>query len=140
MGRLRGWMALPWSERATMLLLLLELPLVSLLLRMAGYVRFRRWLEGLSRRAATRPASAVELREAHRLAELASIAGARGAVNATCLRQALLVYWRLRRRGFQPALRIGVRREMGVFDAHAWVELEGEPLAQPKLAHVPFPA
>lgn len=138
MDRLRGWLALPRRERRIVLCLLLELPLVAALLRVAGYVRSRRWLEMLSERSMRRPATALELQQAHRLAELAAIAGARGAFAASCLRQSLLVYWRLRRQGFAPCLRIGVRKDAGAFDAHAWVELQGEALAQPGLMHVAF--
>lgn len=42
----------------------------------------------------------------------------------TCLRQCLLIGYRLRRR--DPVLRIGVRRdERGVFQAHSWLEFAG---------------
>lgn len=56
----------------------------------------------------------------------------------TCLRQALAVHWLLRRRGLQPELRFGVDRIDNAPDMHAWVELEGVPLAQPQLRHRAF--
>lgn len=140
MGRMHGWRALPWRERLILMRLLAELPLVALSLRVAGYVRCRSWLERLSERSPRRLADPIQLQRAHRLAALAAIAGAHGVVSASCLRQALLVYWRLRRQGFAPSLQIGARRQEGAFDAHAWVELQGEALAQPRLSHVPFQA
>ena len=59
-------------------------------------------------------------------------------IAATCLRQALLVHWLLRRRGFSPELKLGVRKQADAFDAHAWVELQGVALGQGELTHVPF--
>jgi hypothetical protein len=46
---------------------------------------------------------------------------------STCLCQALALSWMLRRRGFRPALRIGVARRRGRLAAHAWVEGAGLP-------------
>ena len=137
--RLRAWWNLPSAEKLGFLWILIGLPMVSLLLRLAGYVRARCWLERLSSRASPRRASAADLQAAERLAQLIDIAGRRGLVNATCLRQALLIHFLLRRRGFSPELKIGVRREQARLDAHAWVELQGMALGQPKLAHQPFP-
>jgi hypothetical protein len=59
-------------------------------------------------------------------------------VTATCLRQALLLHWLLRRRGLQPELRIGVRKQGEALDAHAWMELDGHPLQSSPVAHSPF--
>jgi hypothetical protein len=41
---------------------------------------------------------------------------------ATCLTKALALHILLRRAGFQSRIHIGVRREDGRFEAHAWVE------------------
>jgi hypothetical protein len=68
--------------------------------------------------------------DAQRIAELANIAGRHGAWQNTCLRQALTVQWWLYRRGLPAQLRIGARRVGNQLDAHAWVELDGVPLAQ----------
>ncbi len=138
-GRLRAWWELPGSERTTLLMLLVVLPLVSISLRIAGYVRTRRMVEALSPVNSPRVADASDISSAERLAHLAAIAGRRGAISATCLRQSLLLYGWLRRRGFAAELKIGVRKHDGAFDAHAWVELEGVALGQAELAHRPFP-
>jgi hypothetical protein len=73
------------------------------------------------------------------LSPTSPFAAVRGALPATCLRQSLLIYWLLRRRGFDPELKLGVRKEQAGFDAHAWVELQGVALGQADLAHSPFP-
>lgn len=122
-GRLRGWRALTWRERAQFAALVPALAFVHVALAVLGYVRTRRMLERLSARSPRRQPDAADLAHAHRLAELAAIAGRHGLVTATCLRQSLVVYVWLRRRGLDPELKIGVRKEGEAFDAHAWVEM-----------------
>lgn len=132
------WCSLTWDERGLLAGLMLGLPILAGMLRLFGVFRTRRWLERASTQAGIRRADTDDLHRAERLAQLAEIAGRRGALTITCLRQALMVYWRLRRRGFAPELKIGMRSQDGVVDGHAWVELEGMALNQPNLTHVPF--
>jgi len=84
------------------------------------------------------PTTPGELQQAERLAQLASIAGRRGVAPARCLSQALLLRALLRRRGLDAVLQVGVRKDAGEFDAHAWVELDGHTLAQAPLQHLPL--
>ena len=56
------------------------------------------------------------------MGELVNTAAWRGLYDATCLRRSLVLWWLLRRRGIDSALRIGVRMEDGEFMSHAWVE------------------
>lgn len=132
------WVSLPWGERVLLLGLLLGLPVIAAMIRVLGVFQTRRWLERWSSQREVRTADAGELRSAERLAELAAIAGRRGVITITCLRQAMMVYWLLRRRGFVPELKIGMRSENGVVDGHAWVELQGQALNQPNLTHLAF--
>jgi hypothetical protein len=46
--------------------------------------------------------------------------------NSTCLVRALAASRLLAQNGYQATLHIGVKRTAGVFDAHAWVEYNGE--------------
>ena len=135
---LRQWWALPARERRMLLMLALLQPLISLALHLRGYRRTQDWLERHSRHPGPRVATTQELADAQRTAELAAIAGRRGPVATTCLRQALAVYWVLRRRGLQPQVRFGVDRIGATADMHAWVELDGVPLAQPQPRHAAF--
>lgn len=125
-----------------MLLLLAALqPAISASLRTLGYARTRVLMERNSRGAGSSTADAKALGDAQRLAELARIAGRHGLVETSCLRQSLAVYWLLRRRGFKPELKLGVDQIRGALpDMHAWVELQGRALAQPKLRHAAFSA
>ena len=106
-----------------LLQLFLLLALVQACLKVAGYARTRRWCEQLGDAPQCRIATAADIADARRLAELTDIAGRHGLVRATCLRQALVVTTLLRRRGFDAQLRIGVQRDGEPFAAHAWVAL-----------------
>ena len=119
---------------------MLGLPVIAAALRLFGYVKTRRWLEHYSRTDRARMPTPGEFSAAMDLAQLAAIAGRHGPIRATCLRQSLLVYWLLRRRGLMPELKIGVRKQELVVDAHAWVELAGQALAPAAITHLPFPA
>ncbi len=138
MGGLRQWLGLPSHERRLLLALALLQPVISLGLRLRGFRRMQAWLDWLGTQATPHRASPGEMATAERLAQLAAIAGRRGPVATTCLRQALAVQWMLRRRGLSPELRFGVDRIGETPDMHAWVELEGVPLAQPQLRHRAF--
>jgi len=124
MKAMRRWWALKDGDRLRLPMLMLALPLASLTLRLAGYKRTRRLVEWLSGHRHPRAANQQDLETAHRLAQLAAIAGRRGPVQATCLRQALVVYGMLRLRGLRPEFKFGVRGEGDGIGAHAWVELE----------------
>lgn len=136
--RLRQWRALPSAERRQLLLFAVVQPGISLSLRVRGLRRTQAWLERHSQRSEPHSASDNELAAAQRTAELAAIAGLRGPFSATCLRQALAVYWMLRRRNLQPHLRLGVARIGPTPTMHAWVELSGIPLAQPSTRYLAF--
>ncbi|MDB6162677.1 MAG: hypothetical protein JWL98_109 [Xanthomonadaceae bacterium] len=125
------WHALPWSDRRQLLAMVLLLPLIDLLLRVAGLRRTQRLL-GLDDTSgvALLPVSAASIAEGQRLARLANVAGRRGVYTTTCLRQALAVQWWLRRRQLPAELRIGARTESGILHAHAWVVLGDIALGQ----------
>ncbi|HEX7185269.1 MAG TPA: lasso peptide biosynthesis B2 protein [Thermoanaerobaculia bacterium] len=56
----------------------------------------------------------------------------------TCLPRALGLRWLLGRAGFAADLRIGVRREGDQLLAHAWVELDGQPVGEAQGEPSPF--
>ena len=138
MSGLRQFRALPAPEQRLLLLLMLLQPAISAALRLRGYRRTRHWLERRSQHPTPHSASATELAAAERVATLAGIAGRRGPMATSCLRQSLAVLWVLRRRGLQPELKFGVDRIGESADMHAWVELEGVRLAQPRMRHAAF--
>lgn len=106
------------------------LPIIDLGLRRRGLQQTQAWLTRWRGARPAHPCSPAELEDANTLATLAAIAGRRGLYANTCLRQALAVHWWLWRRGLRPQLHVGALRVGDTLDAHAWVELDGVPLAQ----------
>jgi len=48
----------------------------------------------------------------------------------TCLEKSLALWWLLRRHRIQANLRIGARKDAEVFEAHAWVDVDGMILSE----------
>jgi hypothetical protein len=141
MGRsLARWRALTGQQKLQLMLLAVALPVTGALIRVFGFQRAAKICARAGGEAPLRPCTAQDLEQAQAYARLAGIAGRRGPVTTTCLRQSLVVRAWLRRRGLDAQLRIGVRKNGAVMDAHAWVELDGVPLAQPNLGHAAFQA
>jgi len=68
---------------------------------------------------------------ADRIASLVGVAGRHAWRRPTCLEEALVLAWTLRRGGRAAVLRIGVTREGGRLRAHAWLEQGGRVLRGP---------
>jgi hypothetical protein len=63
-----------------------------------------------------------------RTAQLVVIAAQNLPFASSCLPNSLVLGWLLRREGICTELRIGVRRDHGKFQAHAWIEHQGLPV------------
>ena len=126
---------LPWQEKTLLAWFIFCLSWVSFSIRFFGYLRTRRSLSRFITQADLHQADAAELVRAQRTAELIAIAGRHGLINATCLRQSVLLEYWLQRQHLAAAIKIGVRKAGDLFDAHAWVELNGVALAQDDLEH-----
>lgn len=50
----------------------------------------------------------------------------------TCLRRGIVMYHLLRRAGRPVGLHIGVRKDQGVLQAHAWLVRDGRPYLEPE--------
>lgn len=130
--RLRRFLALRPRERRLFIGAWLALPVIDLMLRGMGFQRTQRLIgrgAALCSRSEVQAAGPEAVDVAEAKADIISIAGRYALANGTCLRQALLLWGLLRRCGQTPELRIGVRTK-DAFAAHAWVELDGEPLGQ----------
>ncbi|HPW32462.1 MAG TPA: lasso peptide biosynthesis B2 protein [Arenimonas sp.] len=134
-SRLKKWRALAFREKMLFLMFIFCLPLVAFAIRYFGYLRTRHFLSRFVSRNTLHQADATELAQAQRKAELLSMAGRHGWISATCLRQSVLLEFLLQRKGLAAEIKIGVRKQDALFDAHAWVELNGIPLAQDDLEH-----
>jgi hypothetical protein len=76
------------------------------------------------RRGTTAPTLPVD-----RIQWLVAVAGRRSWRRPTCLQEALVLAWVLRREGHATRLRIGVTRQGGRLQGHAWLEHDGRMLA-----------
>lgn len=135
----RGWSGLPPGERALAGRLALLLPLIDLSLRLLGFQRTWGWLVRFVPASAPNVADPGDFKFAQRAAHIARAVGARSPWRTTCLRQALVLWLLLRRRGLDAQLKIGVIRREAPFMAHAWVELAGVPLDPEVPAGAVFP-
>src|SRR5438093_10038188 len=57
--------------------------------------------------------------------------GGRLLVSSNCLERSLAMYHVLSRAGATPALVLGTRRDGAALAGHAWIELDGNPFAEP---------
>lgn len=80
------------------------------------------------------------LRRARNIAEVVRAAGRHGPTGYSCLRESLVLWHLLRRSGIRSQLRIGVRKDGGNLDAHAWVECQGLVLNDNDDVHVRYAA
>ena len=78
------------------------------------------------------------LKLAECIARLASAAAARLPFQTSCLEQSIALCWMLQRRGMNPQLRVGGRKDAEGFEAHAWVEVEGAALDCGGAEHLHF--
>ena len=112
-------------------------------LRLAGFRHWKRALERLSpsTNLVAREPGESQLQAAELIARMAAAAARNLFISTNCLEQSLVLWWLLRRRGISAELRIGARKELERFEAHAWVEVYSAVLNDSKEEHrhfVPF--
>jgi hypothetical protein len=79
------------------------------------------------RRARPSPAGKVE-----RLVRVVDAVGRVHPLGSTCLHRALAAFWLLKVRGHAGAVVLGVARDEGLLESHAWVEVGDGELAFPE--------
>ena len=124
--RLRRFEALDPAARSALLRALVVLPLVSFSLRVQGLRRTQMLLRRVSMPVPARVLSPAAMAEqAARTARMLRAAACYGCGTPTCLAKSVAMCWLLEREGVAARLRIGARKSLGKFQAHAWVELNG---------------
>lgn len=100
------------------------LPLVDVSLRIVGLGRTQSMLSKFIR---ARPCAVAEIDSiAETTSRMVSIAATRSLWRATCLRQALVLWWLLAQHGIVTQIRLGVAKDLGqAVESHAWVERNG---------------
>jgi hypothetical protein len=141
------WRRLSWAERRVVLEALLLLPWAKVAVHAVRVDRLVRADEGQTRvRTGSDQGQTMSTRRL-KVGKNCDVSGARVAelvcrVAAhtrafTCLDAAVAAAWLMRRRGWTPVLCLGTAVEPDRFTAHAWVELDGEPVT-PAGAHIPI--
>lgn len=116
------------QERIMLAQAAMLIPLISIGLRVLGRQRLMRWLDRLGRSAGRARPTEQLLDYARRAAYLTNAAAGRRFLQATCLQRSIALWWLLQREGIETRLVLGARKVQGEFQAHAWVEYEGEVL------------
>jgi len=84
----------------------------------------------LVRIAWTRPRPAAPQRRVRAIAAVVHIGRVAGASRGDCLQSALVLYRELSAAGDHPRLVMGLVRDYAVLTGHAWVEVDGKPIAE----------
>jgi hypothetical protein len=138
--RWRKFVRLSRREKVLLGFAVLLLPTMALVLRVIGFRRLQTALSGIPIGSEMTLANG-SIEQARRTARMVSVAARRGFYQANCLPQSLVLWVLLRRQAIQSDLRIGVRKENGKFEAHAWIEIQGaalNDLADVGLRFAPF--
>jgi hypothetical protein len=116
---------LSWPNRLFLVESAVVMHGLAMLLRVFSLQRVYAMLASSVPRTRHARLSADQMESARSAAPLIDAVSRHGIVPTTCLHRSLALWWLLRRRGVGARLRLGARRSDGVFDGHAWVELEG---------------
>lgn len=118
----------PAEDRGLILRAAAILPLTEIGLRVFGFQRWKELIEKFSpteQRIPSLPAD-IQREKAIRFERAVRSAQLHGLTRPNCLERSMALWWMLRRQGLGGELHIGARKEGGRFEAHAWVELDGE--------------
>jgi len=113
------------KQRTLLLQALVLLPLVAICLKFWGLNRTQTAMVRLLPTPVMSQQCVERLPEALATARMVRTAARYCDPWANCLKKSLVLWWLLHRQGMASNLQIGVRREQGKFEAHAWVEYEG---------------
>jgi hypothetical protein len=133
--KLRRFSALERPAQKLFLRALAMLPLVSLSLKLRGFQATQAALQKALSRPLPERNPGDESQRAALAAHMVNAADRHGLIHPSCLAKSLTLWWLLARQGIASQLRIGIRKEVETFEAHAWVEREGTALNEPEEHH-----
>jgi hypothetical protein len=129
----------PPDERSAILRAMIFLPLIEIGLRTFG---FRRLTEMIARFPAGSYSSHSPLtspqQEGLIIMRAVRSAELHGITTPNCLERSITLWWLLRRAGIPSELRIGARKNDSRFEAHAWIELDGQVLNDSPEVHAHY--
>ncbi|MGB9242012.1 MAG: lasso peptide biosynthesis B2 protein [Candidatus Acidiferrales bacterium] len=126
-------------ERGVVLEAVIGLPIAWLAVRLLGFRICRAAFEKprfAAQNSKSREADTLNI--ARRIAHLEAVTATNLFSRTSCLEQSLVLCRMLRRRGLNADLRIGARKEANRFEAHAWVEVEGNVVDGGGTGHLHF--
>ena len=124
---------LSYDEWSLLITALVMLPIIALGLRSYGLKKTRSTLARFIPDNTSQILSEHEaMREVYKVARIVDVASRHGLYRANCLKESLLLWWLLARRGIKSKIHIGVQKESIELIAHAWVEYRGTPLNNPE--------
>lgn len=132
---LRRFSALERPAQTLFVRALVALPLVGLSLKLRGFEATRSTLRKRALAATQRTGLDPLNKRIALTARMVNAADRHGPVHPSCLVKSLTLWWLLARQGIPSELRVGVRKEGGNFEAHAWVEREGIAVNEPEERH-----
>lgn len=123
--RIKQYNQLPGHEKRILFLAWQRSWQVRISLWLYSYKQTRSRIEDQYTSKEKKPQNSVS---AGRVAYLV-MAASKWVFSSTCLTRALVGEWMLKESGFNPSLHIGVKKGEGKnFEAHAWLEMDGEKL------------
>lgn len=122
--KLNSFLTLSSKERWLLIQALILFPFVHFSLTLKGMKYTEQILSGLSGNITEEKEALTWVLKTAKIVKIAS----NYQFNNTCLRRSLILWYLLKKQGFNSKLCIGVRKEKSNFEAHAWVEYQGFPL------------
>ncbi len=132
---LRRFSALERTAQMLFLRALVLLPFVGLSLRLRGFESTRTTLQKTISPTTSRLDSNSLNKQIALTAHMVNAADRHGLVHPSCLPKSLTLWCLLGQQGIASQLRVGIRKEGGKLEAHAWVEREGIALNEPEERH-----
>lgn len=125
-ARLRKWLRLSWRERLWFVEAWIRLLVWYGIMALLPFSWIRRHLERGVNQRKTEASDVPD--EVCRMLRSFDRAARHHLFPLTCLRRTMALNGMLRFRGFRPLVRFGVQRSDQGWGAHAWLELNGQPL------------
>ncbi len=133
--RFRRFSALERPAQSLFLRAVVLLPVVAVSLRWRGFRATQAALQRFVSNSKEKKDYSNAAARARLTAHMVYAAERHGLVHPTCLALSLTLWWLLERQGIESHLRVGIRKENGKFEAHAWVERDGAALNEPEQQH-----
>lgn len=123
----RRFRRLPRLERSLFFRGVLLLPATACALRCVGLENTKRLMDSWRKRDAMRATgdAAEKWRVATAARRMTEAASRHGVARGSCLSKSIVLWHLLRRQGLEATVHVGGRKDSRLFEAHAWVELDG---------------